>query len=505
MNKNWQRHTKFLSYMKNEHKKVVIGFILNRAIKELIKNLGGKNMKNKVLLLTLLLTVIFTSSIYAVDIMIDDEYVVFNEVTGKPFIDANGRTQVPLRATMEKYGATVTWDDVNKIAIVNYNGIIVEVPIGQNYIIKDGEKILNDTISLVKDNRTYLPIRIVLESFGSSVGWQNEFQRVIVNKYRDYSVTEELKEMGVEEWQSAMTYNDEEALREMFTGKYDINSPSSNGTYPLEYAITVNSTDMVKLMMELGANTQQVNSVGQSMVEIAKQKKHMNIVEILAPGTVVDISNSSNNIEWRLEGHEAVYPYKEYERKYIDGVKTNETRYTGTNWSKPLDSKKSINIYSVDFDINTADGVSPFIYWRNDSGKTIKYINFTAIPYNAVGDIVYSEIGGKSTAILSVTGPIDSFNNEIDIRGSYFKYLHYSMRPVYQDIYGDKEGMYYIEYWVSEYYYLTDQDFDNCYKKSSWRPVWYNSTVSSIKITSVEIIYMDGSTETINKPIILGN
>jgi hypothetical protein len=88
---------------------------------------------------------------------------------------------------MEKYGATVTWDNVNKIAIVNYNGITVEVPIGQNYIIKNGEKILNDTVSVIKDNRIYLPIRIVLESFNMYVYWDYaNMQVVAVSPHESY-------------------------------------------------------------------------------------------------------------------------------------------------------------------------------------------------------------------------------------------------------------------------------------------------------------------------------
>lgn len=458
-------------------------------------------MKKKVLLLTLLLIVTFTSSAYAVDIMIDDDYVVFNDTTGNPFVDANGRTLVPLRATMEKYGATVTWDDVNKIAIVNYNGIIVEVPIGQNYIIKDGEKLLNDTSALVKDNRTYLPIRIVLESFGSSVGWQNEFQRVIVNKYRDYSVTAELKKMGFEEWQSAITYNDEEALREMFTGKYDINNPSSNGTYPLEYAITVNSTDMVKLMIELGANTQQVNSVGQSMVEIAKQKKYMNIVEILAPGTVEDISNSSNNIEWRLEGHEAVYPYKEYERKYIDGVKTNETRYTGTLYNPIIEMPNtSIRVAKIETSYpNSVGGVDLDIYWSNQSDKIIKYITFSVQAYNAVGDAVQCEVRrtsmlyGKSTGPIAKCSPMSGGTEDPN-------WYYDDFTKEYELLVGD--GNEYLRSGTTdnlwEWIKIKDEQFKLAVKRHTWENAWYNNTIKSAMLTEVQITYMDNSKETIS-------
>ena len=39
----------------------------------------------------------------------------------------------------------------------------------------------------------------------------------------------------------------------------------------------------------------------------------------------------TSNIEWKYGGYESVYPYKEYEYKWINGVKTTEYRYTGTN------------------------------------------------------------------------------------------------------------------------------------------------------------------------------
>lgn len=144
-------------------------------------------MKKKILFLTILLILILTYSVYAIDVMIDNDYVDFNDITGKPFIDSTGRTQVPLRATMEAYGATVAWDDISKVATVNYNGITVKVPIGQNYIIRDGEKLLNDTVAVVKDNRTYLPIRIVLESFNMYVYWDSaNMQVVAVSPHESY-------------------------------------------------------------------------------------------------------------------------------------------------------------------------------------------------------------------------------------------------------------------------------------------------------------------------------
>lgn len=130
-------------------------------------------MKRKILLFIIGLTLLFTSAAFAVDLKINDVNVNFDNNSGYPFVDDNNRTQVPLRATMEAFGADVGWDADNQIAVVIKDGIRVEVPVGKTYIFKNDVKINNDTAAQIKDNRTYLPIRVVLEAFGANVGWEN--------------------------------------------------------------------------------------------------------------------------------------------------------------------------------------------------------------------------------------------------------------------------------------------------------------------------------------------
>lgn len=132
----------------------------------------------------LILTLILIVNAYAgtINVDIDNINVYFWNETGMPFIDSNNRTQVPLRATMEDFGAKVDWDQENLIATIELDDTKVEVPIGESYILKNGEKILNDTVAQIKDNRTYLPIRAVLEAFGASVDWDNETQTVRVKR-----------------------------------------------------------------------------------------------------------------------------------------------------------------------------------------------------------------------------------------------------------------------------------------------------------------------------------
>ena len=116
-----------------------------------------------------------------VSVIIDGKQVEFTQESGRPFIDENNRTQTPFRQTLEAFGATVDWEPATRTAVAEKNGIIVRVPIGTNYIYKNDLMIVNDTTSMIVNNRTYLPIRIVLEAFGADVSWDSANRAITVS------------------------------------------------------------------------------------------------------------------------------------------------------------------------------------------------------------------------------------------------------------------------------------------------------------------------------------
>lgn len=123
-----------------------------------------------------------------IGVTIDGKSVVLQSGYGKPFIDSNSRTLVPLRGVMEAFGATVSWNDETRTANVVKNGTTVQAPIGQAYVLVNGASVTNDTTAVIKDERTYLPIRAVLEAFGAGVSWDNDNRTVVVRT--DGTVTE---------------------------------------------------------------------------------------------------------------------------------------------------------------------------------------------------------------------------------------------------------------------------------------------------------------------------
>jgi len=143
-------------------------------------------MKKVIFTMGLIFMLVFTSvTAFAqpaseIAVTIDSVKVEFNEQSGLPFIDENSRTLVPFNKTLTAYGATVDWNGENRIATAEKDGIKVEVPIGQNYIIVNGEQKAIDTAAKIVNNRTFLPIKAVVEAFGSQVEWDQDLKTVVI-------------------------------------------------------------------------------------------------------------------------------------------------------------------------------------------------------------------------------------------------------------------------------------------------------------------------------------
>lgn len=108
-------------------------------------------------------------------------------------------------------------------------------------------------------------------------------------------------------------------------------------------------------------------------------------------------------------------------------------------------AKNPIIVGSYRTKMDAVGGVEVFISFFNNSGKTLKYVDFEVTPYNRVDDIARSTIGGTSTTTIQVVNYI----------GPSKKY---------------------------------DAHFP---------PVWYNNTISYIKINSIKVMFEDGSTAVI--------
>lgn len=138
-----------------------------------------------------------------------------------PFIE-NNRTMVPIRVISESLGAEVHWDEENRLVTVLDRGktggfstfFILEIDnrmakmadlAKMNRILEEGAKIPDgasrkayldkaesqgrfytdrslDTAPVIRNNRTYVPIRFIAEELGMDVNWDHENRKVIIQK-----------------------------------------------------------------------------------------------------------------------------------------------------------------------------------------------------------------------------------------------------------------------------------------------------------------------------------
>jgi hypothetical protein len=116
---------------------------------------------------------------YAADsvrVMLDGADLTFD---AQPRI-VGGRTMVPMRAVFEAMGASVEWDGAARTVTSRKDGTVISLTIGKAAAMKDGAFIALDAVPVIFENRTFVPLRFVAESFGADVEWDGDLRLVII-------------------------------------------------------------------------------------------------------------------------------------------------------------------------------------------------------------------------------------------------------------------------------------------------------------------------------------
>ena len=122
-----------------------------------------------------------------VSVTVDGRKVVFPDA--KPFIDENGRTLIPVRFVTEDLGATVEWNAQDREVYIAKDGVYIMIRIDQEMILVNGRTKAMDTKAIIKEDRTYVPIRYVAEELGATVGWDASTRTVIITTVKDVEPT----------------------------------------------------------------------------------------------------------------------------------------------------------------------------------------------------------------------------------------------------------------------------------------------------------------------------
>ncbi|PHJ39982.1 hypothetical protein P378_00230 [Desulforamulus profundi] len=97
-----------------------------------------------------------------------------------PFVDRANRTQAPFRAIGEALGCKVTWVNEAQKVVCEKAGFKVEMTIGKKTFTVNGVNKTMDTAPLIKNGRTFIPVRALGEALNCNVNWDQANNTVYI-------------------------------------------------------------------------------------------------------------------------------------------------------------------------------------------------------------------------------------------------------------------------------------------------------------------------------------
>lgn len=150
------------------------------------------------------------SSTGNIEVLLNAKKIQFPDA--KPYQDAQGSVMVPIRFVSEALGAEVGWQKVNGQMTVSVNNEKhnVRMTVGQKVAKVDGQDKSYGTKIELKQNRTFVPLRLVSEGLGQPVEWDKIGRWVWIGEKKAPTLEElGLKPVSIEpyrKWFEKMPY-----------------------------------------------------------------------------------------------------------------------------------------------------------------------------------------------------------------------------------------------------------------------------------------------------------
>ena len=144
-----------------------------------LKKIFNSRILFSIVFITVLITGTKAQAQQEFTITVNNKQVQLSDYLGRPYIE-NDRTMVPLRVVSENMGFKVDWEEKGQIIYVENKALgrkLIFI-IGENVAtLNDKPKFIDENKSVtpvLKDNRTYIPLRFVAENMGYNVDYKQE-------------------------------------------------------------------------------------------------------------------------------------------------------------------------------------------------------------------------------------------------------------------------------------------------------------------------------------------
>jgi hypothetical protein len=121
---------------------------------------------------------------YSPAMTVNGATTIIDPVGGAVPIIKNGRTLLPIRAIVESIGGTVNWDANTQEMTVQVENRTIQLGIGQTTAWVDGNSVPIDVASQAFNGCVLLPLRFIAENLGMDVQWDAASQTVTLTYKR---------------------------------------------------------------------------------------------------------------------------------------------------------------------------------------------------------------------------------------------------------------------------------------------------------------------------------
>ncbi|HYE67668.1 MAG TPA: copper amine oxidase N-terminal domain-containing protein [Anaerovoracaceae bacterium] len=148
----------------------------------------------KIILFTLVLILCISFGIApeaasSIRLNIDGKVISFDESTGYPFISADSHTMMPLRVCLSSIGCSIEWNQTTQTVVTRKGATEVDIPVGKSQIVINQKIVPIDTAAVLKNGRTFLPLRAVFEAYTYTVTWEDQTKTINATSiYTPYNI-----------------------------------------------------------------------------------------------------------------------------------------------------------------------------------------------------------------------------------------------------------------------------------------------------------------------------
>ncbi|MBU5669431.1 copper amine oxidase N-terminal domain-containing protein [Peptoniphilus sp. MSJ-1] len=144
--------------------------------------------KNKIFSILIILTAFFLSAnVFAARTPIIEYNGKIIETDVKPFIE-NDRTLVPIRFISETLGYSVKWNNDTREVTIEDNNTNIKLTIGAKNALVNSKNVELDVAPVIKQDRTFVPLRFVAENLNADVDWDAKNFKVIITKNKSLGI-----------------------------------------------------------------------------------------------------------------------------------------------------------------------------------------------------------------------------------------------------------------------------------------------------------------------------